>query len=97
MALYARQSSKVRVKICLSKLPSVVLALPAVFAVALPRPVVSSSHLINCAIVKKILYNWAVKKRYRDDDTTETWQKSILTISMIIGNEPIGDILSDKN
>ena len=46
---------------------------------------------------KKILYNWAVKKRYRDDDTTETWQKSILTISMTIGNEPIGDILSDKN
>ena len=42
-----------RVKICLSKLPSFVLALPAVFAVALPRPVVSSSHLINCAIVKK--------------------------------------------
>jgi hypothetical protein len=47
--------------------------------------------------LKKILYNWAVKKRYRDDDTTETWQKSILTISMTIGNEPIGDILSDKN
>ena len=36
----------------LNKLPSFILALPAVFAVALPRPVVSSSHLINCAIVK---------------------------------------------
>ena len=24
---------------------------------------------------KKFLYNWAVKKRYRDDDTTKTWQE----------------------
>ena len=37
----------------LNKLPSFILALPAVFVVALPRPVVSSSHFINCAIVKK--------------------------------------------
>ena len=57
----------------LSKLPSFILVLPAVFVVALPRPVVSSSHFINCAIVKKNYkkYNWAVKRRYRDVDTTE--------------------------
>ena len=54
----------------LNKLPSFILALPAVFVVALPRPVVSSSHFINCAIVKK-KYNCAVKRKYRDVDTTE--------------------------
>ena len=46
---------------------------------------------------KKNLYNWAVKKRYRDDDTTRLDKKSILTISVISGNGPIGDIISDKN
>ena len=46
---------------------------------------------------KKKLYNWAVKKRYRDDDTTRIYEKSILTTLVISGNEPIGHIISDKN
>ena len=59
VALYA-YGSKVRVKICLGKLPLFIVSLPSVFVVTLPRPVVSSSHFISCAslccaIVKKIL------------------------------------------
>ena len=42
-----------RVMICLRELPSFVLALPAVFAVVLPRPIVRSSQFISLAIVKK--------------------------------------------